>query len=620
MPRAVGNAPPEIIDQWVEALASAVASGEFDYANRFAYGAFNLVSALNFAGLNSWGCPTDCNMVSDHQHVLDGARVPAIDSQFTTGSFTTCMTKVWENAFVTSVFHERDINLDDVCGEFPDGHISFNECPGYKAPDRTKYEDYFQGIEFPPEPVNFGAFPPDASLGPTAYVLQSGNFPLFSVNGKGPNQRTLDLIEHLGGKCEKLDDAFARELGSRYGINGVEYADKTHYGVYFVFIPNPASESRGHMMLLTLNPQFGVTASGAHGGGSGAHAELLLLLKYQTDVIRCLSDADVLPMDGAHPLWRLVGDRGMRSVFPVARSIFEADARAERYATRHVRDGRKYGFGGSERTEAQKEQDAENRRKYGRMYGFGGSERTEAQRERDAENRRKYGFGGSERTEAQKEQDAENIRKYGFGGSERTEAQKQQDAEYSRKYGFGGSERTEAQREQDAENRRRNGRIYGFGGSERTEAQREQDAENRRKYGFGGSERTEAQKQKEEENRRKHGFGGSERSERTEAQKEQERLARIRGGQAFHVRDMPRTTCPVCNSSDVRLTWRISPNYSVKYSHKRCVDDKSKSRSIKIADETAWRALLAALDDDQFETHKRDVLEENQRVVDSSQR
>ena len=482
MPKAVGNAPLEIIDKWVEALASAVASGYFDYANRFAYGAFNLVSALNFAGLNSWGCPTDCNMVSDHQHVLDGARVPAIDSQFTTGSFTTCMTKVWENAFVKSVFHERDINLDDVYGEFPDGHISFNECPGYKAPDRTKYKDYFQGIEFPPEPVHFGAFPPDASLGPTAYVLQSGNFPLFSVNGKGPNQRTLDLIEHLGGKCEKLDDTFARELGSRYGINGVEYADKTHYGVYFVFIPNPASESRGHIMLLTLNPQFGVTASGAHGGGSRAHAELVLLLKYQTDVIRCLSDSDVLPMDGAHPLWRLVGDRGMRSIFPVARWIFKADARGERYATRHVRDGRK------------------------------------------------YGFDGSERTEAQKQQDAENSRKYGFGGSERTEV-------------------------------------------------------------------------------------------RTEAQKEQERLACIRGGQAVYARDMPRTTCPICNSGDVRLTWIISRNYTVKYSHMRsCVDDKSKSRSIKIADETAWRAFLAALDDDQFETHKIDVLQENHRVMDSSQR
>jgi hypothetical protein len=191
--------------------------------------------------------------------------------------------------------------------------------------------------------VNFGKFPPDASAGPTAYVLQSAAYPSFSVNGVGPNTRTLDLIKRLGGRYEKLGDQLARKLGSPYGLNSIEYvADKEHYGMYFVFMPN-RSDAGGHLMLITLNPQFGSTAGGAHKGGTAAHAELSIILKTQADVIRTLSDCDVLPMDRAHPLWRFVGDLGMRHVFFKARKMREADERGERYATLHVRNGRKTG-------------------------------------------------------------------------------------------------------------------------------------------------------------------------------------------------------------------------------------------------------------------------------------
>ena len=412
-PKAIGKAPPDIVHSWVEVLAKALNSNEFDYANRFAYAAFNLQSAFPLAAMNSWGCPSDINMVTNPQHVRDGADAPAIDSQYTTFSGLLCMTKVWENAYVESIFCERDVD-----GDYIDGHVSFNECPGYKAADRSKYADYFdQGTEFPPPPVNFGAFPPDELRGPNAYVLQSGIFPLYSINGKEPNLRTLDLIKRLGGTYEKMDDAFARALGSRYGINSIEYADKTHYGVYFVFIPNPASESRGHMMLLTLNPQFGVTASGAYGGGSGAHAELLLILKTQADVIRCLSDSDVLLMDGAHPLWRLVGDRGMRSVFPVAREMREADERGERYATRHVRVGGKTGFFGTAKTPEQIEKDYEMARENARKTGFFGTAKTPEEIEKDfemaRETGRKTGFGGSSLTKEEREAQLEANKRGG---------------------------------------------------------------------------------------------------------------------------------------------------------------------------------------------------------------
>ena len=137
-------------------------------------------------------------------------------------------------------------------------------------------------------------------------------------------------------------------------------------------MPN-RSEAGGHLMLITLNPQFGSTAGGALGGGSAAQAELCVFLKTQADVIRTLSDCDVLPMDRAHPLWRSVGDLGMRHVFRVASDMREADERGERYATRHVRIGRengpKYGFFGSEKTEEQKEQDRETCRRNGRETG-----------------------------------------------------------------------------------------------------------------------------------------------------------------------------------------------------------------------------------------------------------
>ena len=153
-------------------------------------------------------------------------------------------------------------------------------------------------------------------------------------------------------------------------------------------MPN-RSEAGGHLMLITLNPQFGSTAGGALGGGSAAHAELCVFLKTQADVIRTLSDCDVLPMDRAHPLWRSVGDLGMRHVFRVASDMREADERGERYATRHVRIGRengpKYGFFGSEKTEEQKEQDRETCRRNGRETGFFGSETTEEQKERQRE-------------------------------------------------------------------------------------------------------------------------------------------------------------------------------------------------------------------------------------------
>ena len=433
-PKAVGNAPLEVVKTWVRALADAVDSGEMDYGSRFAYGAFNLLSALPFAAMNTWAIPSDCNMVTESQPILDAAREPAVDSQYTLFSKLVCLTKELENVFVASVFHERDINLGDVGGVRPDGHISYNEFPGYKAKDKTKYREYFDGKAFPPEPENFGKFPPDATSSATAYVLRSAAYPSFSVNGKGPNKRTLDLIKLLGGKCKKLGDELARNLGSPYGLSSIEYADKEHYGMYFVFMPN-RSEAGGHLMLITLNPQFGSTAGGALGGGSAAHAELCVFLKTQADVIRTLSDCDVLPMDRAHPLWRSVGDLGMRHVFRVASDMREADERGERYATRHVRIGRengpKYGFFGSEKTEEQKEQDRETCRRNGRETGFFGSEKTEEQKEQDREtcrrNGRETGFFGSEKTEEQKEQDhamvRENGRKHGFGGSDLTKEQ-----------------------------------------------------------------------------------------------------------------------------------------------------------------------------------------------------
>ena len=52
-PKAVGNAPLEVVKTWVRALADAVDSGEMDYGSRFAYGAFNLLSALPFAARSS---------------------------------------------------------------------------------------------------------------------------------------------------------------------------------------------------------------------------------------------------------------------------------------------------------------------------------------------------------------------------------------------------------------------------------------------------------------------------------------------------------------------------------------------------------------------------------------
>lgn len=338
-PKAVGRAPRGDVLRWVNALASAVASGRMDYGSRFAYGGFNLASALPFVGVNTWSCPSDCNMVTDSRSIIDAASSPAVDSQFTLFSHLPCLTKVWENAFVASVFDGRNVDLSDVGGKAPDGHPSFNECPGYKAADASKYPAYFEGTDFPPEPENFGRFPPDASLGATAYVLTSGAYPILSVNGKGPSLRTLALVKELGGEYKKLDYESARELGSRYGINGIEYADKEHWGLFIVFIPNK-SQTAGHLMLIILNPQFGSTMGGALGGGSAAHAELLFIVKTQADVIRSLSDCDHLDTNRAHPLlWQLVGDLGMRPVFDVARKMSEADARGERYATRHVRAG-----------------------------------------------------------------------------------------------------------------------------------------------------------------------------------------------------------------------------------------------------------------------------------------
>ena len=425
-PKAVGNAPLEVVNTWVRALANAVDSGEMDYGNRFAYGGFNLNSALPFAAMNTWSIPSDCNMVTESQPILDAASAPAVDSQFTLSSKLLCLTKELENVFVASVFHGRDINLGDVGGVCPDGHISYDEFPGYKAADKTKYREYFDGKVFPPEPENFGKFPPEALFSATAYVLRSAAYPSFSVNGKGPNKRTLDLIKLLGGKCEKLGDELARKLGSPYGLNSLEYAaDKGHYGMYFVFMP--WSEAGGHLMLITLNPQFGSTAARA-----GA-AELSIFLKTQADVIRTLSGCDVLPMDRAHPLWRFLGDLGMRYVFFRARKMREADENGERYATMHVRIGR------------------ENGRENGPKYGFFGSEKTEEQKEQDREtcrrNGREYGLFGSEKTEEQKEQDRETCRRNG--------------REYGPKYGLFGSEKTEEQKEQDRETCRRNGREYG---------------------------------------------------------------------------------------------------------------------------------------------------------------
>lgn len=350
-PKAVGRAPRGDVLRWVNALASAVASGRMDYGSRFAYGGFNLASALPFVGVNTWSCPSDRNMVTDSRRIIDAASSPAVDSQFTLFAHLPCLTKVWENAFVASVFDGRNVDLRDVGGKAPDGHPSFNECPGYKAADASKYPAYFEGTDFPPEPAIFGSFPPVASLGATAYVLTSGVYPILSVNGKGPSLRTLRLIKDLGGVFKKLDDASARELGSRYGLNGIEYADNEHYGLFIVFMRNQ-SQTAGHLMLITLNPQFGTTMGGAHGGGSAVHAEMLFIIKTQAEVIRSLSDCDHLDTNRAHPLWQLVGDLGMRPVFAVARKMSEADALGERYATRHVRAGLtsapKTGFGGTE--------------------------------------------------------------------------------------------------------------------------------------------------------------------------------------------------------------------------------------------------------------------------------
>ena len=515
-PKAVGNAPPKLVDTWVCALANAVASGKMDYGMRFAYGGFNLRSAFPLAAMNTWSIPSDCNMVTDPRPILDAARKPAVDSQFTLFSKLLCLTKELENVFVASVFHERDINLGDVDGVCPDGHISYDEFPGYKAADMTMYPAYFNGDAFPPEPENFGKFPPDASAGPTAYVLRSAAYPLFSVNGVGPNTRTLNLIKLLGGKYEKLSDQLARKLGSRYGLNGIEYVpDKEHYGMYFVFTPNQ-SEADGHLMLITLNPQFGSTAGGALGGGSAAHAELFNILKTQADVIRTLSDCDVLPMDRAHPLWGMAGDLGMRHVFLVASEMRAADERGERYATRHVRVGR--------------------------------------------ENGRKYGFFGSEKTEEQREQDLAMVR----------------------------------------ENGRENGRKYGFFGSEKTEDQREQDLAMAR------------------ENGRKHGFGGSDLTKEQEAAQNE---ANKRGGEAC-IRGMPKTKCPFCGASDVRLVWAVNPSSkTVLYQHKRhCTKggkSGTKSGTCNIGDEEAWRNFLGPLDAEQFEAHKKVVMCEVESLASS---
>ena len=115
-PKAVGRAPRGDVLRWVNALASAVASGRMDYGSRFAYGGFNLASALPFVGVNTWSCPSDCNMVTDSRSIIDAASSPAVDSQFTLFSHLPCLTKVWENAFVASVFDGRNVDLSDVGG------------------------------------------------------------------------------------------------------------------------------------------------------------------------------------------------------------------------------------------------------------------------------------------------------------------------------------------------------------------------------------------------------------------------------------------------------------------------------------------------------------------------
>ena len=392
-PKAVGNAPLDDVARWVEVLASAVETSSLDYGNRFAYGGFNLKSAYPMVGLNTWNPPTDTNMTSDGQSIRAAASSPAADTQFALGTRFVCMTKVWENAFVASVFDGRNVDLCDVGGKAPVGHPSFNECPGYKAADASKYPGYFDLTEFPPEPVNFGSYPPDASLGATAYVLTSGAYPILSVNGKGPSLRKLALVKELGGVFKKLDDASARELGSRYGLNGIEYAEKEYWGLFTVFMPNK-SQTAGHLMLIILNPQFGSTMGGAFGGGSGVHAELLFILKTQAEVIRSLSDCGVLPINRAHPLWQLVGDLGMRPVFDVARKMSVVDARGERYETRHVRAGAAGGATGASEATKAREGYGPNETKHSRGGAADASEDTKA-REGYGPNETKHSRAGA---------------------------------------------------------------------------------------------------------------------------------------------------------------------------------------------------------------------------------
>ena len=339
----------------------------------------------------------------------------------------------------TSIFY-------DVGGVCPDGHISYDEFPGYKAADKTKYREYFDGKVFPPEPENFGKFPPEALFPRQAYIAAIRVYPVV-FGEQGPEQTTLDLIKLLGGKCEKLGDELARKLGSPYGLNSLEYAaDKGHYDMYFVFMP--WSEAGGHLMLITLNPQFDTVAAGA--------AELSIFLKTQADVIRTLSGCDVLPMDRAHPLWRFLG--GSRHALRFLQSAQDARGGRKRRAVRddarshRSRKRTQVRFFGSEKTEEQKEQDRETCRRNGsktdlNAVSSGGRRRLRSRRAgpRDVSSQRSrirsQVLFGSEKTEEQKEQDRETCRrigrengpKYGLFGSEKTEEQKEQDRELCRR-------------------------------------------------------------------------------------------------------------------------------------------------------------------------------------------